>query len=561
MSVARAAGRLRRIAGVLAASCFWAGSIGAQPQPLFPDRPPMTRAPPAIGSAPLPPPGPAYRPHDAIQASPLGPPGQARVDALDPTDPLASDPWAGVAPGEVTRLLKALPEPNGFTVATRLQRRLLLATAPPGADGGDALRLRVEALLTIGDVEAARLLIMLAPSLPADDPLRREVALASGSGRATCDDVDAARYRPPTDAPLRLEPPAERALRLNSKLVCSWLEDGGEHATITAKIAMERHDPNAAGYRQLLGLLQDGDVAGMLKLAPPLRDLALLSLDGSKAKIAASAMPTLPHLLQARLADNDGLSAEARRQAAMAAAAVGALPPATLRAALATDPRLGPKLMAIDKARLTTIKAEQLRDAWKTGPKGPDRLIWAQALSLDVQTTDPSLETVAAAEAAVPISLLAGDQGRLKAWRELLGFLSRDRADVRAAATALAPYLRLAARGDAADPAATTPGGLAYLAALGGPAPADWLTAPFDEEEGLTPAQTAMRLALDEAVLAGGKGRVAARALILLGDRPERLPQAARVDVLAALGHAGFAAEAVQLAAAFLIAEPGEPSP
>ncbi|WP_133063955.1 hypothetical protein [Arboricoccus pini] len=464
----------------------------------------------------------------------------------------------------MNRLLKALPEPNGFTAATRLQRRLLLATAPVGEDGDDALRLRIARLLAIGDVEAARLLIMLATALPADDPLRQDVALASGDGRASCDGVNAMRYRPPTNAPLTLEPPAERALRLNSRLVCIWLADGGEHAAITAKIAMERQDPNAAGYRQVLSLLQNGDVAGMLRLDPPLRDLALLSLSGNKARLAKGAVPALPHLLQARLADNDGLSPDARLAAALAAASVGALPPATLRTTLAADPGLGPKLAAIDDAKLATVKAERLRDAWKTGPGGPAQLIWAQALSLDVQTTDPSLETVAAAEAAVPISVLAGDQGRLTAWRALLAFLSRDRADVRAAATALDPYLRLADAGQAegADAADLSPAAEAYLAALGrATASAGWLSAPFDQSEGLTPAQAAARAALDQAVLAGGKASVAATALALLGDRPESLPLATRVDVLSALRHAGFAADAVQLAAAFLIAEPADLSP
>lgn len=553
---ARPAARI--IVGLVLLACTAPVAAWAQggPQQLFPNAPPVVRRAPVVPAVPNPPPAPPA----PIRGQELAPLGPASLSALAEGDPLAQAPWRALPPAEVGRLLSALPPPDPVTTATRLQRRLLLATAPQGADDLAALRQRVDGLLAIGDVAAANLLLKLSGATPGLDDLRARAALASGDAALACEQAQAAEPARGTGVAAAMA----QASPLLARIACMWLQDGRERVDIALRIAEERGDAHAALYRPFVTILEQGSVQAMMTLDQKLRDLALATLgSGDAVELPPAQLDALPLPLLARLAQAKSASPAQRLAAARIAVAAGALDPAAWRAALAADRTLAPRLAAIDAASTPLARADRLKEAWAGGPAGTDRLLWAQALSPDVLGLEPSLETVSAATAAVPVAMLAGDKARVQRWGKLLALLAPERPDVEAMRQAVAPFLALAG-GPKADGGALPLAASALLTALDlAQPPLDWLAVESGggtTPEGAAPSAPA-QLGLDAAVLDGGRGSVAAAALILLGRQPESLALSAWVDVLAALNKAGFTDDAARLAAARLILQQNPAAP
>lgn len=173
----------------------------AAPQSILPGI--LKPAPAPSTETPSPPPAPALTPPD--QSTPTAATNivvdlsreQASYGPLTGTFGLGQDVWSGADGRTVTALLRRLRTPLGSRYGHILLRRLLMTQAAPpnGADLAPFMAARAHALLRMGEVEAAAMLVNAIPVATYDRSLytvATQVHLAGGDIGATCPMVERA---------------------------------------------------------------------------------------------------------------------------------------------------------------------------------------------------------------------------------------------------------------------------------------------------------------------------------------------------------------------------------
>lgn len=172
MSASNINGRLAALAaGLVLAGTVWSGTAGADisaPVPLLPqgviDNPDDAPAPPR-------------KSEPSIQVDDLAAIGPGSVGLLDETNGgLGVDMWSGTRLGLVQKALPNLPAATTSRAMRQLMRRLLLTTAavPAGKGSGESLlKLRLDRLYAMGDIDSMLALIKAAPVSAMTPDIRR----------------------------------------------------------------------------------------------------------------------------------------------------------------------------------------------------------------------------------------------------------------------------------------------------------------------------------------------------------------------------------------------------
>ena len=168
----------------------------------------------------------------AIGVAPLAPPGLAASGVPRAEEALGGPLWAGAAPAALAARIARLPARIDDPVLRRLQRDLLLAPGPAAGAGADVVRARVDRLLAMGEALAAAELLTVLPPSPAGeelDDLRVAAMLAADQVAPGCGIVDQV-----TD---------ETAPWPAARLVCAALQGDDARVELLLSLMTERGQP------------------------------------------------------------------------------------------------------------------------------------------------------------------------------------------------------------------------------------------------------------------------------------------------------------------------------
>lgn len=485
-------------------------------------------------------------PERPITATRLIAPSQWQAGALPDGDPLARRPWGDLPATTVRRLVDALPAPSPASAPAGLERRVLLAPGPAGADAA-LFQARVDGLLARGGATGALELLRGLP--PAAMAERRravfEAALLAGRVEEACASVQGLGESDTYTAAARL--------------TCALLMSEEARAQVLASVLRERRVAYLGEIEPFIAAALKGDGPALARTGAPLAAMAAALLAVRPLDRAAGLPDNAAPTIAAQLARNRTLDPALRLAVADRAFRAATIGPEPVREALAAvpgDPR-AQRLASIRGAEVPAVRAERLAQAWRLDLPPAERLLWARVLETDARALDPSLETLPAAEATVPILLLAGDVDAVRRWDQILRFPGAARTDLPGLRARLAPLLATAGLGEPLDPGAQTPRERAILDALGRlGGQADPLLRALDAPLA-TPgaaAPLARLQGLAEAERHGAPAAVAVLALLVLGDAPETTTEIVVDAALRALRGAGLGAEARQLGVALMIA-------
>ncbi|WP_222183801.1 hypothetical protein [Geminicoccus harenae] len=384
----------RATARWLLACCAWAalaGSVQAQPRPLFEDQPPARSAGPASPPSEL-----TVRPLDVPSADAVGS-GQWQGSAA----------WGDTPPAEIASALAALPADPADPTARRLQVELLLLPTPQGQPSGSLLALRLQRLVELGALDAAQALVDEAGPgairLAALAPVAASLDLAAGQDEAACAlvrDAGMAGWGQEAGGP-------EGSGELN--LLCALLEDRPDSALVLANALQETGSLRAQPFGTLVAValgygrtdavdwsatVTPADLALARKLGLALPDEAVAH--ASAAALARLAVdPATPPALRA--------SARARVEAARGNFAATGAEASRLRAI--TDPQ---------------ARAREIVLLWHAHP-GPDsRRAYLPQLAPLAATIAPRQALALEAETLARILLAAGEEGAALSWFDML---------------------------------------------------------------------------------------------------------------------------------------------
>jgi hypothetical protein len=583
-------------AGLIAAAVMVTTPPGlAQQGPiqLFPERDTPSRAEPApeqrlpqipAPGAPriAPRTGPPPEPAGQFAVEGLAAPELDGIGLSGPTEGGFDRPlWQDTDPDLVLQLLPALPVVTLVPPLRDLTRRLLVTGSPDGASApGGMLAMRIERLVAMGDLDAAKALVDHLPPQATDSQLARraaEVALLLGDDQAACRLADA------------VGPTSGAEFWAKTAVFCRLAEEDASGAQLGLDLMREAGQTTDDAFLELAGA-----IAGRSE-PPPLQTIG----EPSAIHLALLSLARWP-LPERNLANADPpvLAAVAREPALGGARQLTALEQAFLvgatsadrlaaryaEAAPASDALPSPEsdrdaqtramaLGAVLKETDPVVRGELLDAAWRAS-SGAERFLIADVLAAPIVElpVEPQLASVAPSMAR---ALLAVDRPvPAVSWLSLLTAQSGQDAGSRPAVAGLLPLFALAGVGGsdavprldaaaieawqqatAAD-AATTERLFVLLEGVGAPTTADlW--------RDLLPDLAQRRAAAAASVLWRGLERAAAErrvgetvlyVLYMLDGRPEDVHPEALVACLRALSRVGLDrdARAIALATALI---------
>ena len=503
--------------------------------------------------------------------------GGVSVDRLDAVDVesigvlteseggFGRDMWARSDRAFIALLLEKLPASAPSPVMRSLTRRLIATTAdvPPGPAEDSLLEHRLEALLAIGDFEAADALVEAAARrtpLITIDRVRAQRLLLDGKADQVCSGL-------PTLLSRDNDPYWQRML-----IVCQAIAGDEAAATLGLDLLREEDVEPQPGFADLVqSVLKDRALPqGEVQLTP--QTLALLRAAGGDVPEAWIATGD-PALWRA-MAGDDTLPIETRLSAAEWGARSGVVTPAELS-------RLYLGVESTPEERAAVLEQESTADSardralrYQAAREIPDQIARAEALRASWRAAAPTLDFIGASRAgsiavlsltpspsltdfgldAVVVLLASGRPEAAAAWFRLLRDQAANEPMVADLVAALAPYMVISGAdqvvawddGAAIDWYQTLPGDLddatrrqraarmfTVLESLGYPLGADVWTMILDaprEPAGLVPDATLLRR-LGSAASEVRVGEAVALSLIVLGEGG---PQAASAHAVGA---------------------------
>jgi hypothetical protein len=582
------------MAGLITVAVIVAAAPGlAQQGPirLFPDRSVPPRAEPAPEQEPPQTPAPTER--RSLPGTEPALPGQTgeftveglaapELDAVGLSGPseggFERPLWQGADPDLVMRLLTDLPVVTLVPPLRDLTRRLLVTSSPPGAsEPGRMLATRIERLVAMGDLDAAKALIDHLPPSAADSQLARraaEVALLLSDDQTACRPADS------------LGPTSGAEFWAKIAVFCRLAEDDASGAQLGLDLMRDAGQTTDDVFFELATAIADGSQPPPLqRLAEPSAiHLALLSLaewplpqrilsDAAPPVLAAVARAPalaggrqLPALEQAFLV---GATSSDRVAAAYAEAS-----PATPEAL--PDPERGWDAQAravafgaVLKETDPVIRGELLDTTWRAS-SGAERFLIAELLA-QAFVELPVERHLAALAPSMARALLAVDRSvPAVGWLSALTAHSGPGARSQPAVAGLVPLFALAGVGgsdavpriDAAAieswqrattaDAATTERLFALLEGVGAPLEGSlWrdLLPAHAQRQALAPPSVLWR-GLERAVAELQVGETVLYVLHMLNGRPQDVHPEALVASLRALNRVGLDREARAMAVA-----------
>ncbi len=313
----------------------------------------------------------------AIGVAPLAPPGLAASGVPRAEEALGGPLWAGAAPAALAARIARLPARIDDPVLRRLQRDLLLAPGPAAGAGADVVRARVDRLLAMGEALAAAELLTVLPPSPAGeelDDLRVAAMLAADQVAPGCGIVDQV-----TD---------ETAPWPAARLVCAALQGDDARVELLLSLMAERGQPADPLLASLANAVGSSERVA-LREPPPADPLLLPLLRRAPLQPQPRAIADAPPAARQALVENPTIPA-------------GLAPPAAEPGVLPAFPGLDGRAPADWQQALRAVPA-------------PVRPRWLAALDgLGAGPVDAAL-----AEMPAAATTLQGGKVDLVAWRGL----------------------------------------------------------------------------------------------------------------------------------------------
>ena len=313
----------------------------------------------------------------AIGVAPLAPPGLAASGVPRAEEALGGPLWAGAAPAALAARIARLPARIDDPVLRRLQRDLLLAPGPAAGAGADVVRARVDRLLAMGEALAAAELLTVLPPSPAGeelDDLRVAAMLAADQVAPGCGIVDQV-----TD---------ETAPWPAARLVCAALQGDDARVELLLSLMAERGQPADPLLASLANAVGSSERVA-LREPPPADPLLLPLLRRAPLQPQPRAIADAPPAARQALVENPTIPA-------------GLAPPAAEPGVLPAYPGLDGRAPADWQQALRAVPA-------------PVRPRWLAALDgLGAGPVDAAL-----AEMPAAATTLQGGKVDLVAWRGL----------------------------------------------------------------------------------------------------------------------------------------------
>jgi hypothetical protein len=313
----------------------------------------------------------------AIGVAPLAPPGLAASGVPRAEEALGGPLWAGAAPAALAARIARLPARIDDPVLRRLQRDLLLAPGPAAGAGADVVRARVDRLLAMGEALAAAELLTVLPPSPAGeelDDLRVAAMLAADQVAPGCGIVD--------------QVTEETAPWPAARLVCAALQGDDARVELLLSLMAERGQPADPLLASLANAVGNSERV-VLREPPPADPLLLPLLRRAPLQPQPRAIADAPPAARQALVENPTIPA-------------GLAPPAAEPGVLPAYPGLDGRAPADWQEALRAVPA-------------PVRPRWLAALDgLGAGPVDAAL-----AEMPAAATTLQGGKVDLVAWRGL----------------------------------------------------------------------------------------------------------------------------------------------
>ena len=262
-----------------------------------------------------------------IEVDRLAPPGAGTVGTLDSDgEGLGSSLWQGTPRRLIVALLPRIPADLHDSALRDLARRLLLSsTAPPSRKEADTsrvslLRLRFERLMALGYYADVAALFQVVPRRKQTGPLQRQATVArllAGKLDPACQTVSARIAE------------SDAIFWQKAMAVCQFARGERRAADLTVSLLRELGGDTAAGFLAAYDVVAGGADAEM---RAPLSPLVLALFRRSETAIPAAALRSTSPGVMRVIARHEATPLARRMEAAERASAVGALPPAELRA-------------------------------------------------------------------------------------------------------------------------------------------------------------------------------------------------------------------------------------
>jgi hypothetical protein len=449
------------------ASSQQSGQPLGPPIPLLPSsQPPAARPDPSASGR-----------GDAVISEALAPASPGWVDGpTPPRDALPQAFWRGTTRAMADLLLTHLPDTPSPALQS-LQRRLLLSRAAPpvGPDEGDynLAMLRAAALLRLGELDAARAVILAIPERERGPTLPLAIAADAISG-------DIGRACATVRETVRRD---QNALWQSALIACQALQGETEQASLGLQLLADEQGPRDEALTAAVETLAGLSSLAVVNRAERLDPLTLRLLVRARQSLSPSVIDTLRPDLALCLALDEEAPAGARLTAAERAARFGALPPERLSAlytAMAGGGEPGAD-SAFDRARRFVTIGQATAPAERLGRitgfvDGFDALqpggfaLAARLVLPALREIEPGPGFAAAAPIATRLLIAGGDTRAARRWSALTSGSE---------ARFLRFLLALATGSDERPQAPPDPVLLALAAALGQPiSPADWVQLP-----------------------------------------------------------------------------------
>ena len=550
-----------------------AGPASAQlgpPVNLLPGRQDAAPLPPA--AAPAPAPAPASTVVGGIEMRPLQPVDPSGAGTLGPSQGgFGPGLWAGLSRPLAEKLLARLPMGAPSLAMASLSRRLLLSAAPPppGETSADWLALRTERLAAGGLLDDMNALLALAPAGaggPALGRVRVQAQLLAGDVQAACLEVPALLEARPDPGAMKLMAFCRQldGDRAEVELYENLLREAGHQDPLFAKLMAGLERRNAPAPDSFAG-------AGALHLA---------MLRAAGLPLPADAGEGVSPLALRAVAGSEDAPEKTRLAAAERAEARGAIATETLRQAYAAAENAGGAAAAYRAAQRETqpaLRARAMADALRAARETGGYMTQARVHAPALREIEPRPELAWFAAEAGRALVAAGRIGRAYEWLALaqqaaspsrpeaavavvtlwpLLAVGDDRARLQAKPEVLANWRRA---NDVSDPGFRERAGLLYgaLEALGQSVPdAEWAALADGPLVEPAPAPTVLvERGLARAAAARASGASALYALIAIGENgPAGATAATLAEAVAALAQAGLGREARALAVEAMIA-------
>jgi hypothetical protein len=216
------------------------------------------------------------------------------------------------------QLLTDLPVVTLVPPLRDLTRRLLVTGSPPGAsEPGRMLAIRIERLVAMGDLDAAKALVDHLPPASVDSPLARqaaEVALLLGDDQTACRLADS------------LSPTTDAEFWAKTAVFCRLVDEDGNGARLGLDLMREAGQTADEAFFQLASAIGNGSEPpplGSLR-APSAIHMALLAL--AEWPLPASALAEAPPPVLAAVARDPALAGAQQLPVLEQAFLVGATP-------------------------------------------------------------------------------------------------------------------------------------------------------------------------------------------------------------------------------------------